>query len=363
MARKRIKNELSVVFGPEPVFGEVTDDNYNHVLTAALHWYGQYGGANDSNGLRAFHKSWLREWAKENGIKRGTFTIPNQGISTVGSLARIALKGFPLKAEHLERLRKAFDNWEPVKPKKVDKEAHARLLKLKARNKHQEAIRPAITLFDTAIDSIVDGEKKWSVAYTGSLNATQVKELTAYYKKELAEIQLLKKGDKEVSEYYDLPKLVVNRLIKAYGQILEEIKEAGSRGAVKRKAKAVRRKKAKPASAHVRKLKYMTIHKDYNLASIDAEKLVGAQTAYVFDTKKRLLKVYEAMGVNGIEIGGTTLKNCKGVQKKIRKPEEQVPMFATMPKTKAAKEFAAIRAKDKECTGRMNADSIILKVF
>ena len=81
MAKKRIKTELAAVFGQEPDFSKtkVKKGSYNILLTDALQWYGQYGGAIDSNSLRVHHKQWLTDWALDNGFKDGDFTIPNQG--------------------------------------------------------------------------------------------------------------------------------------------------------------------------------------------------------------------------------------------------------------------------------------------
>lgn len=366
MARKRIKSELAVVFGPEPDFKKVkvTKKNYNSVLIAALQWYGQYGGADDANSRRSFHKSWLNEWAEANGVKKGTYSLPNQGIATWASLARCALKGLKLQKRDKDRLKEAYEKWPPVAPKVVDREALARVAKIKARKKNDEELMPFLTTFDNAIDGIMfDGDKKWDIKVPSlPLNATQKKSLTAGYKAALKEFELLLEGDKEVTEYYGkLPKLVKRRLVKVHKEILEQIKEAGSRGKVARRV--VRRKKAKPASAHVKKLKYMVEHKDYHLASIDPEKVVGAQVLYTFETKKRLLKKYTAMGIAGIEVSGTTLKNVAGTQKKIRKPEEQLLGFGSLPRTKAEKVFTSTKAVEKECTGRMNVDTIILRAF
>ena len=367
MARKRVKCELAAVFGPEPSFEgvKVTKANYNSVLIPALQWYGQYGGANNTNSLRAFHKSWLKEWALANGFKRGSFTIPNQGIGTLGSVARCALRGFKLAKRDVDRLKEALNGWAPVPKKTVDHKAQSKMLKLKAKIKNDNELSPFFTLFDSAIDEVFAGAKKWDVKTTDSLNATQKKELTAHYKESLAEFKALHdESDAELTAgYRKLPKLTRRRLVQLHKDILEEIAEAGVRGTVLRKATKVRRKKAKPASAVIKKLQYLPVHDGYGLHSFDPEKLVGASTAFVFDTKKRLLKRYDAKGVAGIEVTGTTLKNVVGVSKKIRKPELQLKGFDKLPVTKCNATFNSTKALEKECTGRTNRETILLRVF
>lgn len=365
MAKKRVKCELASVFGPEPTFtGKVTKKNYNAVLIPALQWYGQYGGTANTNTLRSFHKSWLKEWALANGFKRGSFSVPNQGIGTLGSVARCALRGFKLAKRDVEKLKAAIAAWAPVKPNAIDREAQSRFLKLKAKTKNEEDLKPFLTLFDTAVDEVFEGAKEWNIE-SWELNATQKKELTAHYKNARSEYQVLLDGtDSELTECYrKLPKLTRRRLVQVHDAILEEIAEAGNRGTVMRKATTVRRKKAKPASAVIKKLQYLPVHNGYNLHSFDAEKLVGATTIYVFDTKKRLLKRFNAMGISGIEVSGTTLKNVVGVSKKIRKPEEQLKGFDKLPTTKCANVFNTTKALEKECTGRLNGATILLRVF
>lgn len=362
--RRKVKCELAAVFGPEPTFdAKVTKKNYNAVLIPALQWYGQYGGAPNSNSLRTFHKAWLKEWALANGFKKGSFTIPNQGVGTYGSLARCALRGFKLAKRDVEKLKTALREWVPVKPKKVDRAKIARMLSIKAAVKNEEALKPFLTKFDTAIDEVMAGAKKWDIETTGELNNVQRKELTAAYKSTLAEFNSILTDPNLAEGYRKLPKLAVRRLVKLLKEILEEIAVAGSRGTVMRKAKSIRRKKAKPASALISKLKYLPVHNDYNLVSVDPEKLVGATTVYLFESKKRLLKRIDTMGMSGIEVGGSTLKNVKCTQKKIRKPDEQLKGFGNMSLTKAAKLFDSVRALEKECTGRVNASTIILRVF
>lgn len=365
MAKKRVKSELAIVFGAEPDFSKVKikKANYTPELTKALQWYGKYGGAQDAKSLYNYHKAWVREWALANGFKKGQFTVPKQGIATVGALARIALRGFKLDKRHVQFLKDTIAGWVYVKPVVVDRAAQGRMLALKAKVTAEKTMTPFLTTFDTAVDSVLAGEKKWDIKTTDALNGAQVKELTAQYKGALSELQKISKDEQLAEAYGHLSKVFINRLIKLHKAILEEIEEAGRRGTVMRKAKAVRRKKTRPASSMVRKMKYLPVHNEYNLASIDPEKIVGAQTVYVVDTKKRLLKKFTAMGVSGVEVSGTTLKNVVGKQKKLRKPGEQLAGFGNMPKTKCEKLFNEIRAVEKECTGRVNESTVLLGVF
>ena len=100
---------------------------------------------------------------------------------------------------------------------------------------------------------------------------------------------------------------------------------------------------------------------DYNMVSIDPEKVVGATILYVFDTNKRFLRKF--VSDSGIVVSGTTLKNCTGVQKTIRNPEKQLANFASHVKGKCEKVFNEVKAVEKKTTGRLNKDCILLKAF
>lgn len=366
MARKRIKSELSMVFGKEPTFPKkLKKKDYNSVLIPALQWYGQYGGAETSQALKAFHKSWLVDWATAHGIKPGTYAIPNEGISTFGAVARCAMRGFKLNKLHEELLFESFKNWPMPEAKVIDRAALARSLSIKARVKNENDLKPFMTVYDNAVDSVMGGAKKWDITVTGELNATQKKELTVLYKLALADFKELLRGKNvELTESFrKLPKALIRRMITLHEEILESIKLAGNRGTVIRKAKAVRTKKAKPASAYIRKLQFMPAHVEYGISSVDAEKLVGANTIYLFETKKRLLKKFDATGIAGALVSGTTLKNVKGTCKKIRKPEELLSGFDKLPLSKCFKVFDDVKAMEKVCTGRVNSDTVILRVF
>jgi hypothetical protein len=367
MAKKRVKSELSLVFGSEPKFDmvAVAAEDYNNLLGSALRWFGKYGGAETPAELRKRHKSWLLYWAEANGIKKRTFAIPVQGIETMAALSRIATKGFPLQQKHIDRLKQAFADWIPVKAVPVDKEAIAKLISYKARLKHESVMTPVVTIFDNAIDSVLqDGAKTWDVNTSSSLNVKQANELAAMYKGELKQIQAAyDKSSQDMMENYDYPRMTLRRLIAVFEAVLAEIDKCSLKGDVKRKVRKARVKKVIPASAYVKNLQFLPKSDDLNLVSIEPEQLMGAEVAYVYDTQKRLLKIYTALTSEGITVSGTTLKNVKGEQKVIRRPDSQLQPFVKKTRIGATKEFKDIRAKLKVCTGRMNKNVLILRRF
>lgn len=363
MAKKRIKSELSLVFGREPEITDVSPDDalYNLELNNLLQWYGQYGGADSPQALKNFHQSWLKEWASANGIKKGSYKLPTAGISTLGALARISLKGFNLKESHVEKLSDAFAQWQQdkrdEKKNEVNSEDKKKIAAIKKKLQDEELLSKFLSTFDTEADGVASGNKEWNITVSEKLTAGNAAYLRDFYQRSLDEYQsALKKKDPAIG----FNKTTLKRLVKLHEDILEEIDKAEFLAKATRKASVVSRRKKKPASSQIKKLKYATANADYNLTSIDAEKIVGANTLYLFDADKRILK--KCVSPSGILVTGTTVKNCMVVQKKVRKPE-LLKGFAKLTKDKALKFFNELTTKEAPSTGRTNENTLILSVF
>ena len=142
-------------------------------------------------------------------------------------------------------------------------------------------------------------------------------------------------------------------------------------------AKATRKpRKAKPKSASklVEKLKYLKADEKYKLASVAPEDIIGASELWVFNIKTRKLGKYVAQNIDpkgmgregsGLSVKGTTIigyNEKESIQKTIRKPEEVLREFKAAGKVKLRKFLEEIKTTDIKLNGRINTDTIILKV-
>jgi hypothetical protein len=142
-------------------------------------------------------------------------------------------------------------------------------------------------------------------------------------------------------------------------------------------AKATRKpRKAKPKSASklIEKLKYAKTNDKYKLASINPEDIVGANELWVFNAKTRKLGKYVASNVDpkgmqrdgtGLQVKGTTIigfDEAQSIQKTLRKPEEQLKDFKSAGKVKLRKFLDEIATTDTKLNGRINLDTLLLKV-
>jgi len=142
-------------------------------------------------------------------------------------------------------------------------------------------------------------------------------------------------------------------------------------------SKAVRKpRKAKPKSADrvVAKVKYLKVDEKYKLTSINPVDIVGANELWVFNVKTRKLGKYVAANIDpkgmGRDGSGLTIKGASiagfdeklSVQKTLRKPEEQLKEFKAAGKVVLRKFLDEIKTTDTLLNGRINLDTVLLKV-
>jgi hypothetical protein len=101
------------------------------------------------------------------------------------------------------------------------------------------------------------------------------------------------------------------------------------------------------------------------ITSAKAFDLVGAEQVWLFNTKTRKLAVYTSESTKGMTVKGTTLQNWspeKSKQKTLRKPEEQIKDLMASGKVKLRTFLDNIKSKEQDVNGRINIDTIILKI-
>ena len=142
-------------------------------------------------------------------------------------------------------------------------------------------------------------------------------------------------------------------------------------------AKATRKpRKPKVYSADklVAKLKYLKVDDKYKLASIDPSQIIGANELWVFNVKTRKLGKYIASNIDpkgmqregsGLSVKGTTIQGYDeslSLQKTLRKPPEQLKEFKDAGKVKLRKFLDEIATTDTKLNGRINPETVLLKV-
>lgn len=126
----------------------------------------------------------------------------------------------------------------------------------------------------------------------------------------------------------------------------------------------------------VEKMKYKLSDEKYNVSSIQAHKIVGANCLIVFNSKTRKLGIYytnmeDPTGVgregSGLTVKGTTLQQFdedKSVAKTLRKPVEQLQeLKALNTRKKFENWFEKIKATPVKMNGRINPETVLVGVY
>lgn len=162
--------------------------------------------------------------------------------------------------------------------------------------------------------------------------------------------------------YSHLTKSQIKKIAGFYADILSACDMLMQEAKVNKKPRA---KKAVPADKIVGKLKYMKTDQTLKLVSINPVDILGVKELWVYNTKTRKLGKYVAGEFSDLGIKGTAITGFdehKSVQKTLRKPEDQLKEFKAAGKVVLRKFLDDIKAVDIKLNGRINEDTILLKV-
>ncbi len=186
-----------------------------------------------------------------------------------------------------------------------------------------------------------------------------------FYARDLAELLELASGnaDEQLREGY---KHRSRKQVKSLIAFLQEIESACNM--LMQEAKVTRKpRKVKAINKDkvVSKLKYKKTDEPLKLVSINPADIIGCKELWVYNTKTRKLGRYVANEYQDLTVKGTSIVNFNETQsicKTIRKPEEKLKEFKAAGKVALRKFLDDINATDTKMNGRLNEETILLKV-
>ena len=317
-------------------------------------------------------------------IKAFKDTKDNRCSVTVGAIAANLLKGMPaIRADFnegrntAEWLSKAIakiieegknDEQEPeegaeVKPT-VQQPSIQERVREAAMNMTEE-IEDALESFATDPDSFDPKAFKLLNLLRGrQVKAAHARVIKSFYQRqhdELAEVPGTK--DEQLKEGYShISKANLKKITQFYAEILSACDMLAQEAKINKKPRA---KKPTDKAKVVAKMKYLKQDDKLKLVSINPVDIIGAKELWVFNTKTRKLGKYVTTEFSELNVKGTTITGFdehKSVAKTLRKPEEQLKEFKAAGKVALRKFLEDIKAVDIKLNGRINEDTILLKV-
>jgi hypothetical protein len=228
-----------------------------------------------------------------------------------------------------------------------------------------EEIEDAIELFLTDPDAFDPKAFKLLNLLRGrQAKAAHARIIKDFYKRnydELVEAALGK--DEQLKEGYShLSKANLKKITLFYSEVLSACDMLAQEAKINKKPRA---KKPTDKSKVVAKMKYLKQDDKLKLVSVNPEDIIGAGELWIFNTKTRKIGKYVAAEYQELSVKGTSIIGFdlnKSVQKTLRKPEEQLKEFKAAGKVQLRKFLDDIKAVDIKLNGRINEDTILLKV-
>ena len=197
------------------------------------------------------------------------------------------------------------------------------------------------------------------------VKAAHARVIKGFYSRDLAELEELASGqaDEQLREGYShRTKKQIKNLITFYQEIMSACDMLAQEAKVNRKP---RKTKVVPKDKLVAKLKYKKSDEPLKLVSINPADIIGSKELWVYNTKTRKLGKYVANEYMELGVKGTTItgfNESQSICKTLRKPEEKLKEFKAAGKVQLRKFLDDINATDTKMNGRINEETILLRV-
>ena len=363
--------------GTEPVWDteraeKMTQDEFDHFLRKSFFYYNYYYSQKDC-------KKHVVKWMQDNQYSKADVSkfirSPDRALPmTACGLVMAVRQGMPMREKELtylqERLHEAVnsDNLEPeeiVADKPATQAVRAPTIQDRLNEKTAEHLAHFEALYDEVIAGDTVKPDAFNYLTANTVPQSQINKFEHLFTIRKGELLVAQeRRDEQVEEAYKHYKAADFKRHHAFlDQLLLDLDQYRS---VKKATKKARVKRAPNKEKVVSKLKYMKEEKTLKLVSINPVDIVGAQELWAYNTKTRKLYKYIADTLQGpLGIKGTSLTGfdpVKSVGKTLRKPDEKLKEFAKATKVQLRRFLEDIKATETIGNGRMNSDTVLLKV-
>jgi hypothetical protein len=177
-------------------------------------------------------------------------------------------------------------------------------------------------------------------------------------------IQAYEGGDEQLKEAYShMSRKQLKERILFFNMIVDD---AQSYGNVTKKVRKPRKPRTVSMDKKLKNLKYQKENNEFKIASINPEKIIGAQELWTFNTKYKIVTVFRAIDRGGLQVKGTSIINydektslSKGTG---RKPEIVLDKLQNSGRIVLRKLMEEMKT-DKPLQVRINENTVLMKVL
>lgn len=363
--------------GEEPVWDTeravaMDDITFERHMRRSFYYYNYFYNQKD-------FKKFVVEWMKnpEHGFTAEdvkTFSrSPDRAIEmTACSLVKAHRQGMPFRGRHIEYIKESIakainSTAEEVEEVVVEEapKAYVPTIQDRMNEKTADTIGELEGHYDEFIRNPKYNFKPYDYLVANNVPQSQLSKYEEVYQARFDELKLaFERTDEQITEGYSHYKAAdFKRIMGFIDQILNDIIQY--RG-LKKATKKVRAPKSVSKEKVVAKLKFAKEDKVMRLISINPADIIGAQELWVYNTKTRKLGKYVADSLKGpLNVKGTGIigfDEHKSVSKTLRKPDEKLKEFAKATKIQLRKFLEDIKATEAKLNGRINTETILLRV-
>lgn len=352
--------------GSEPTYG-------NNVLTdkeiaAAYNWYNYVC---DHNQAKEFTIIYFKANKAGKGLTDAMARLPDyKFVTTLGWICRMLQQGAKLPERTMEFMKEKAKVISAqalaLKQEKEQEEKKEEKPTVSIQQRIAEQVNNLIGDIEVEVDVWPDTKFKASeYLRKRQVKAPQANAIAEYYDKLNDEVlEAISGSDKELTQAYtrSMSKTKLKKFQEFIQSIVTDCKQVAANAKASRKPRA---KKAKSAVQVAAKMKYLQRDEKLNITSVSPAAIIRAQQVWIYNVKTRKLGQYVAASAGGLNIKGTTILDFdekNSIQKKLRKPEQVLPGVTQGGKIALRRIMENINAKPAPLNGRINGDTLILKV-
>ena len=358
--------------GPEPQWDtkravKMEQAEFDHFLRKSFYYYNYHYNQKDT-------KKYVVEWMQANEYPKAQVSdfirSPDRMLSmTACSIVMAHRAGMPMRERQMQFLREQIayvleQNEPAVEAEVTDKVAvKAPSIQDRLNEKTSEHLAYFEALYDEVVMGASIDPKAFDYLTANTVPQSQINKFVELFEKRKAEVGAGqgKLFEEHAEAYRHFKAADYKRHYAFLDSILDAMEKYRD---VKRATKKARVKKSPSKEKLIAKLKYAKQDPVLKLVSINPVDIIGAQELWVYNTKTRKLGQYVASSSAGFAIKGTSIENytAKSVSKTLRKPDQQIADFMKAGKVQLRKYMEGIKATETLLNGRINADTVLLKV-
>ena len=346
-------------------------EEFDHFMRKSLNYYNYFFSQKD---LKKHVVAWMKDVKDFTTEEIKAFERAGDrtvSMTTCG-LIMAHRQGMPLQERHIEFIDANI--LESINSKSAEEvvevvdetpKAYVPTIQDRLNEKTADTIGELEGHYDEFIKNTKYQFKPYDYLVANNVPQSQLGKYEAVYQARFEELrQAYEKVDEQITEGYSHYKSADFKRIFAFiDQILNDIIQY--RG-VKKATKKVRAPKSVSKEKVVSKLKFAKEDKVLRLISINPADIIGAQELWVYNTKTRKLGKYIADSLKGpLNVKGTGIigyNEHKSTSKTLRKPDEKLKEFAKASKIQLRKFLEDIKATETKLNGRINAETVLLRV-